>query len=86
MKLVGKGRAGLWCLFAAALSKRVKAVEADLRGFNPSQDAAWQGHIDVPAIRQLGGLAPVFALIGKRPLELHGATPAVRRLVKKYAR
>ncbi len=84
--LVGKREAGLWCLLAGALSEHVKAIDVDMRRFDPSRDAAWKKHLDVPAIRQVGGLAAAFALVGDRPLELRNATDAVRKLAKKYAR
>ena len=85
-KLVGKGKAGLWCLLAGALSKRVKALDVDVQRLDPSSDAAWKKHLDIPSIRQIGGLATVFALIGDRPMTLRNATPGLRKLAKKYAR
>ena len=84
--LVGKGEAGIWCLLAAALSKRVKSIDVDMSGFDPSLDASWSKHLDVPCIRQLGGLATVFAMIGRRPLTLRHATADVRALAKQFAR
>ncbi len=84
--LVGKGEAGLWALVAGALSKNVRSLDVQLRGFNPDSKAAWKTRLDVPAIRQIGGMATVMALVGKRPLVLSGATDAVRRAVRKYAR
>jgi len=85
-KLVGKGEAGLWCLVAGALSPKVRALDVELRGFDPKADSSWKRRFDVPAIRQVGGLATVFAMIGKRPLELRHASAAARKLAKKYAR
>ena len=85
--LVGKGEAGLWALVAAAVSNRVAGVEADVpRSFNPRSDNSWRRHLDLPLIRQIGGLACVFAMIGKRPLKLNGAPAVVRRIARKYAR
>lgn len=85
--LDGKGEAGLWCLFAAALSPRVSRVEADVDPrFDPRSDESWRKHLDLPLIRQIGGLAALFAMIGNRPLELRGAGAALRRIAKKYAR
>ncbi len=85
-RLVGKGKAGLWCLLAGALSKRVKALDVDVRRFSPSSDAAWKKHLDIPSIGQVGGMATVFALIGDRPMTLRQPTPGLRKLAKKYAR
>ncbi len=86
VRLVGRKEAGLWCLLAGALSKRVGALDVDMRKFDPSRDASWKRHLDTPAIRQIGGLATVFALVGSRPVELRNATDAVRKLARKYAR
>jgi len=85
-RLVGRGKAGLWCLVAGAISRRVKALDVDVCGFDPSSDAAWTEHLDVPAIRQVGGLATALALVGDRPLELRNASPEVRRLAGEFAR
>jgi hypothetical protein len=86
VSLVGKGEAGIWCLLAGALSKRVTSLDVDLAGFDPAGDAAWTKQLDVPCIRQIGGLATVFAMVGHRPLKLRRATAAVRRLAAQYAR
>jgi hypothetical protein len=85
-KLIGKGTAGPAVLLAAALSKRMKAVEADIGGFDPKCDRSWRRSFDTPSIRQIGGLATILALIGRRPLGLPGATDAVLRLARRYAR
>ena len=86
VKLVGQGKAGTWCLLATALSGQAKAVDADLRGFDPERDASWRTHLNLPSIRQIGGLATVFAMIGSRPMTLRHASPAVERLAARYAR
>jgi len=86
VKLIAKGAAGPACLLAAALSRKVTAVEADVAGFDPDSDASWRRHFGLPSFRQVGGLATVFALMGGRPVELHRARPAVRELARKYAR
>jgi hypothetical protein len=85
-ELIGKGAAGPACLLAAALSKRVKTVTADLGSFDPENDRSWRRSFDTPSICQIGGLATIFALIGPRPLHLPGAPDAVRRLARRYAR
>jgi hypothetical protein len=86
VKLVGNGEAGTWCLLAAALSRKVKSVDADLRGFTPSSDISWTRHLDVPCIRQIGGLATIFALIGSRRMVLRGADAEVKKLAGQYAK
>ena len=74
VRLVGNGTAGLWCLLAGALSRKVTALDVDLNGFEPEDDAAWQRHLDLPGIRQIGGLKTLFAMLGDRPCELRNAT------------
>ena len=84
--LVGEGATGPACLLAGALSKRVKALDVDMCGFDPGRDEAWHEHLDTPCIRQVGGLGAAFALVGGRPLKLRSATPAVAALARRYAR
>lgn len=84
--LVGRDGTGLWCLFAAAVSRRVRSVDVDVRGFDPDSDAAWRRHVDLPSVRQIGGLATVLAMIGGRGLKLRNAGAAVTRLARRYAR
>lgn len=84
--LVGRGAAGPACLLAGALSKRTSALDVDMCGFDLTSDGSWRKHFDTPCIRQVGGLATAFALVGKRPLELRNAGDAVRKLATTYAR
>jgi hypothetical protein len=84
--LEGRGEAGPACLLATALSRKVNSVVADMQGFDPKSERDWARHMGTPAIRQVGGLATVFALIGKREIELARATEGVRELLRKYAR
>lgn len=84
--LVGEGATGPACLLAGALSKRVKALDVDMCGVDPGREEAWRRHLDTPCIRQVGGLATAFALVGGRPLRLRSATPAVAALAHRYAR
>ena len=85
MHLMGEGKAGLWCLFAAAVSPRVKTLGVDLGRFDPAREAAWARRIALPGIRQVGGLATAFALIGRRPLDLRHASGAIQQLARRYA-
>ena len=86
VELWGMGEAGPACLAASALSPRVALVQVDMCGFDPDDDADWQRLMDTPCLRSVGGLATVFALIGRRPIVLHNAHRRVRRLRKRYAR
>ena len=82
---VGKGAAGLACLFATALSKRIRSCDVDLRGFDADDDASWR-RTGLPAVRRIGGLAGVFALVGKRPMKLRNAAAATLRAARRFAR
>jgi len=86
LRLVGRGEAGFWCLLAGALSARIGSLDVDLSGFDPDSDESWRRHLDTPAIRQVGGMATVFAMLGARPLALRGAGAGLRRLAARYAR
>jgi hypothetical protein len=81
--LVGRGRAGLWCLLAGAVAPRVRALDIDAAGFDPARDADWTRYLPLPGLRQIDGLAPVFAALGSRPLRLRNAS---RNLIKEYRR
>jgi len=80
--LVGKGRAGMACLLAAAISPRCAQVEADLCGFDPARPSEWAEHLPLPGIRQIGGLAPVFALLRGRKVVLRHAPPKLYALAR----
>jgi len=82
VELTGNGEAGLPCLFAAAVCKAIKSVDADAQKFNPNRDEDWAKHIDVPAIRQIGGMVTVFAGIGKRSVTLRNASDALRKFIR----
>jgi len=86
VRLHGLDAAGPWCLLAAALAPPVTAVDAEVFGFDANDDGAWETHLNIPAIRQIGGLALIFALIGPRPLILHGAEKSVLELAERFAR
>jgi len=84
-RLHGLEAAGPWCLLAAALAPAVTAVDAEVFGFDANEDA-WETYLNIPAIRQVGGLALIFALIGSRPLILHGAEESLQKLAERFAR
>jgi len=85
VRLVGEGAAGLWCLLAGAVCDKVRALDVDMAGFDPASDESWTERCDLPSIRQIGGLATVFALIGARPFELRNATEEVRAAAAEFA-
>ena len=85
-ELRGIGEAGPASLVAAALSKKVRKVQADMCRFDPGREKDWYKYMNTPSIRQVGGLATVFALLGTRPVELKRGSANVQRLMRKYCR
>jgi len=62
-RLIGLGKAAVWCLFAAAVSRQPVDLQADLGGFT----GADQDYIDsffVPGIQRAGGLRAARQLAG----------------------
>lgn len=84
--LKGVGAAGPACVAAAAVSDRVKSVDADMARFRPDRDEDWTACMGTPCIRQIGGLELMLAMIGTRPTRLRRATPAVARMQDEYGR
>src|SRR5476649_1662783 len=62
-ELVGLGRAGVWCLFAAAVAPRPVQLKADLSGFNGT-DGDFLDRFFVPGIQRAGGLQAARILAG----------------------
>jgi len=56
VRVVGAGSAGIWALFAAAVTPTPVTLEADLAGFTGS-DADFTKSFFVPGIQRAGGLA-----------------------------
>ena len=54
-RLVGIGKAGVWCLFAAAVAKAPVTVKANLAGFRGEDQDFIEGFF-VPGIQRAGGL------------------------------
>jgi dienelactone hydrolase len=66
LRLIGLGKAAVWCLFAAAVSRQPVDLQADLGGFT----GADQDYIDsffVPGIQRAGGLRAARQLVGAAP-------------------
>jgi dienelactone hydrolase len=65
IRLIGLGKAAVWCLFAASVSRQPVDLQADLAGFTGTD----QDYIDsffVPAIQRAGGLRAARQLAGVR--------------------
>ena len=91
--LLGLGRAGLWCLFAAAAAgpDGPRATCVEVGGFHFERD--WESSCPIPAVRAAGDVTTAAALIAPGRLAVHGASAgqrfpaaAVRRIYRSAAR
>ena len=71
--LVGQGEAGIWCLFARALTDGVSSTAVDWDGCDLGDDEAWSGALFAPGIRALGDVRTALALCAPGRLLVHGA-------------
>ena len=58
------------CLLAAALEPQVQGVSGDFAALASDSDAGWHRHLDIPGIRQLGGLTTLRAALRARGVDL----------------
>ena len=93
VRLIGQGRAGLWCLFAAAVAGPggPRATCAEVTGFHFERD--WESSCPIPAVRAAGDVITAAALIAPGRLAVHGAgaghrfpAAAVRGIYRSTAR
>ncbi len=70
--LVGQGEAGLWCLFARALTSGVGSTAVDWGSRDLGDDEAWSGALFAPGIRALGDVRTALALCAPGRLLVHG--------------
>ncbi len=61
-RLVGLGKAAIWCLFAAAVSAEPVDLQADVAGFHGT-DEEFASQFFVPDIQRAGGLAAAKGLV-----------------------
>lgn len=71
--LVGQGEAGIWCLFARALTSDVGSTAVDWDGRDLGDDEAWTGALFAPGIRALGDVRTALALCAPGRLLVYGA-------------
>ncbi len=62
-ELIGTGKAGVWCLFAAAVAGQPVQLKADLSGFSGT-DQDFLDRFFVPGIQRAGGLQAAKTLAG----------------------
>jgi hypothetical protein len=65
VRLVGKGKAAVWCLFAAAVAEQTVDLQVDLAGFAGS-DKDFIDSFFVPGIQRAGGLRAARVAAGVR--------------------
>lgn len=75
LHLIGKGRAGLWCLYAAALDSRIKRLACvdsllSYRSLTQADRYLYGADVFVPGILQHLDLPQVAAAVSPRPLTL----------------
>jgi dienelactone hydrolase len=64
-RLVGVGKAGVWCLFAAAVAPQVVDLKADVVGFTGT-DEDFEKNFFVPGIQRAGGLSAARRVLSSR--------------------
>jgi dienelactone hydrolase len=64
LEMIGMGDAGVWCVFAAAISPVPMEVVADLNGFGGS-DQDFRDRFFVPGIQRAGGLSTALRLVNQ---------------------
>jgi hypothetical protein len=64
-QLVGVGKAGVWCLFAAAVSRQPVDLQADVSRFSGG-DQDYVDNFFVPGVQRAGGLRAARELAGLR--------------------
>jgi len=69
--LIGIGNAGLWALFAQALTGYATKAAIDLAQFDPHDDEDFVRRFYVPCLRRIGDVRTALALISPCPLLLH---------------
>ena len=65
VRLVGKGKAAVWCLFAAAVAEQPVDLQVDLAGFAGTDEDFIESFF-VPGIQRAGGLRAARLAAGVR--------------------
>ncbi len=69
--LAGLEQGGLWCVLAGAVDTGFRRVLADMNQFDINDDAAWEKHYYVPALRALGDVPAAIAAGGVERFQLY---------------
>ena len=71
--LIGRGQAGIWSLFARALSGFGGRTAVDWGCLDLDGDKAWSGVLFAPGIRAMGDVRTALALCAPDPMLVYGA-------------
>jgi len=85
VELVGLGKAGPWCLLAAALAKRLERVAADFDVFEIDSDPYYLKHLYIPGLRRAGDFRTAVALAAPNPLLIHNLGDAIEPSIMQVA-
>ena len=81
--LIGRGRAGIWALFARAVIGAVERTAVDWGRLGLDRDESWQGELFTPGIRALGDVRGALVLCVPGRLLVYGSG---RRFPERIAR
>ena len=76
VNLVGMGQAGVWSVFARALSDSDVSLVADIAQFYSASDEEYVNHFFVPGIRRAGDFRAASTLLAGGPVVLHNVSTA----------
>ena len=68
--LVGLSRAGIWSLFASALTKDIARTALDMDKLDLSNDEEWLADLYIPGLRRIGDITTAALLVCPGPLML----------------
>jgi dienelactone hydrolase len=74
VNLVGMGGAGVWTVFARALSDSDVSLVADIAQFYAASDEEYVNHFFVPGIRRAGDFRAAATLLAGGPVVLHNVS------------
>lgn len=69
--LAGLEQGGIWCILAGTVDTGFRRILADMNQFDINDDAAWEEHYYVPALRALGDVPAALAAGGVERFQLY---------------
>lgn len=73
IKVIARGRAGLWALLARAVAPEISRMAVDIGRFDTARDEAYLDLLPIPGIRRAGDFATALLLAPPAPLLIHNA-------------